>query len=248
MKITPGYGPASTPDVSDLPEARLRVLRALSATQPDDVESVATSAGVNVHDLAAVLGAHPNGVRRHLEALVGQELVSATVSRVKGRGRPSTAYRMMPNGRAALAGALAPVSADYLAMATAFAEHVAVTADSPLRAAHQIGRAWGLLLAERHGAGPTSAPQPAQEVQSRLLKLLESLGFSPVRRPDGAVALRTCPLLTAARANPEVLCQVHVGLVRGASETYGGSGSGGDLLPFAELGACTLHLPDMGDA
>ena len=56
------------------------------------------------------------------------------------------------------------------------------------------------------------------------------------------VELRTCPLVDAARRHPEVVCQVHAGLVSGADAVYGGSGEGVRLVPFASPGACHLTL------
>ncbi|MEO7422274.1 MAG: transcriptional regulator, partial [Ornithinibacter sp.] len=59
--------------------------------------------------------------------------------------------------------------------------------------------------------------------------------------PD--VLLRTCPLLEAATRHPEVVCEVHAGLVAGAHTAHGGSGEGVVLEPFALPGACRLTLP-----
>ena len=86
----------------------------------------------------------------------------------------------------------------------------------------------------------------------QVLTLLDRLGFSPrMRSVPGAeatddtreVELRTCPLLDAARRHPEVVCQVHAGLVSGADAAYGGSGEGVRLVPFASRGACHLTMP-----
>ena len=66
---------------------------------------------------------------------------------------------------------------------------------------------------------------------------------APQDPPGGLeVRLRTCPLLEAARRHPEVVCEVHAGLVEGADAAYGGTGTGVDLRPFAVPGACLLAL------
>ena len=54
------------------------------------------------------------------------------------------------------------------------------------------------------------------------------------------VLLRTCPLLDAARRHPEVVCQVHLGLVAGALEAHHEPSDGLRLVPFARPGACVL--------
>jgi len=56
------------------------------------------------------------------------------------------------------------------------------------------------------------------------------------------VRLTLCPLLEAAHKHPDVVCGVHLGIVRGALEEYGADPTGTDLLPFSEPGACRLEL------
>lgn len=84
----------------------------------------------------------------------------------------------------------------------------------------------------------TAARSGAEE---RVVDLLAELGFGPDPDPPG-IALRTCPLLDLAREMPEVICQVHRGLVEGAMDHYGAPSDQVDLVPFAEVGACRLHL------
>ena len=75
-----------------------------------------------------------------------------------------------------------------------------------------------------------------------MVELLRDLGFDPL--PDQSarsVMLRRCPLLDAAKRS-QVVCQVHLGIVRGAMDVLGGDPECTALLPFAEPGACRLHL------
>jgi predicted ArsR family transcriptional regulator len=99
------------------------------------------------------------------------------------------------------------------------------------------GEAWGRSLTEREQRGK------AKDARRRTGRLLADLGFAP--EPDDAlrtVRLVRCPLLDAAREHPEVVCAVHLGLVRGALDNLGADPSGAELLPFAEPGACVLHM------
>lgn len=76
-----------------------------------------------------------------------------------------------------------------------------------------------------------------------VVSLLDRLGFAPRADDDAAsVALTRCPLLEAAYRNPEIVCAVHLGLAQGALERLGAPREGTSLLPFAEPGACRLHL------
>lgn len=175
-----------------------------------------------------VAGLHPNMARRHLEVLAADGLVT-TRSEAAGPGRPSRRYACTSAGRSALVPEDA-LAEEYLALAGAFAEQLAATGVDPGPVARAVGRGWGERLASD---GDTTD----------VLEVLDRLGFSPHERGD-VVELRTCPLLEAATSHPEVMCQVHLGLVRGVDAACGGSGEGGSLTPFAEPGACLLRLPD----
>ncbi|MFE4464666.1 helix-turn-helix transcriptional regulator [Oerskovia sp. NPDC056781] len=83
----------------------------------------------------------------------------------------------------------------------------------------------------------------ARAARHEVVSLLDRLGFAPRADDDAAsVALTRCPLLEAAYRNPEVVCAVHLGLAQGALERLGAPREGTSLLPFAEPGACRLHL------
>jgi predicted ArsR family transcriptional regulator len=61
----------------------------------------------------------------------------------------------------------------------------------------------------------------------------------------GVVKLCRCPLLEAAHEHPEVVCGVHLGVVRGALEVLGADPDQTEhttLQPFSEPGACRLDL------
>jgi len=86
----------------------------------------------------------------------------------------------------------------------------------------------------------------AVSVRREVVALLDRLGFAP--GPDArvnVVRLRRCPLLEAAHKNPEVVCGVHLGLVRGALDELGADPEQTELTalePFSEPGACRLDL------
>jgi predicted ArsR family transcriptional regulator len=203
-----------------------------------------------VNDLVAEVGGHPNTTRHHLRALVTAGLVAVErTASAGGRGRPATRYAATRAGRDAVTpdgGGAA--SEEYVALAGAFAQRLAERDGDPGSDARAIGRAWGEGLALGHsGADGDSAEAPSE----RVVALLDRLGFSPDTEPgDGPVGvggttvlLRTCPLLDAARRHPEVVCQVHLGLVSGALAAFDASADGVGLVPFARPGACVLTLP-----
>lgn len=57
------------------------------------------------------------------------------------------------------------------------------------------------------------------------------------------VRLTRCPLLEAARSNPRIVCNVHLGMLRGVLREYGADPAGSALKAFAEPGACLLVVP-----
>lgn len=235
VKTTPPIGPAPTrlgdEAARDLDPARARVLRA--------VRDAGWQGGATVAGLAAHLGGHPNTVRHHLGALAADGLVTSEDPSARppgGPGRPATHYRVTAAGEAAL-GSGAEMVEEYVALAGAFADRLAAHGGDPGADALTVGRAWGSAIAARGGA--TDVPPG-----TRVVGLLERLGFSPAPEAEAprTVLLRTCPLLDAARRHPEVVCQVHRGLVEGVL-TSGGVDEEVELRAFDRPGACVLELP-----
>lgn len=228
MEIKPGMGPA--------PVRAGATGRSLSGQRAVVLERLQQRGQpLTVAELAAELGLHPNTVREHLDALVSWGLVVRGRQAKRGRGRPAWTY-------AAAADLVEPDTRvrDYAGLATALAAHIALTSADPRGDALAAGRDWGRGLAAAH---PFERPPSATAVRRRVVALLDELGFAP---QDDArcttAALRRCPLLDVATRYPEVVCQVHLGIVRGAMEAYGSQPERTALIPFAEVGACRLHL------
>ncbi len=201
-----------------------------------------------VGDLVATVGGHPNTTRHHLRVLVDAGLVTEERGAATGgRGRPATRYVVTRAGRQVAGTAVGGSAAqEYVALAAAFADRLAERDGDPGADSRAIGNAWGAGLAVRHAADEGGGDQAPV---GRVVGLLDRLGFSPevlpTVEPDSGptVLLRTCPLLDAARRHPEVVCQVHLGLVAGALETHHEPTDGLRLRPFARPGACELALP-----
>lgn len=197
---------------------------------------------MTVTQLTDLLGGHPNSTRSHLATLVAGGLATATPLPVAGRGRPASGYEATPRGRSLLTSADAPAAdllgQDYLGLTSALATHLRSRGPKPQREARAVGRIWGEALAAQEVTAIEDVVGTGS-ARRRTIRLLDRLGFSPLAA-KGTVALRTCPLLEAARADPGVVCEIHLGLVTGALATFGGSDRGARLVPFAEPGACRL--------
>lgn len=185
----------------------------------------------SVRDVAHELTLHGNTARKHLEGLVGRGLVVAIAGIAAGKGRPARLYQALPTSTE-------PDSRvrDYVGLATALARHIARTSDDPRRDAIAAGESWGEELATRRLPDGT-------EGGAALIALLDSLGFAPQADATGnSIALHRCPLLDAVRAEPDVVCAVHLGIARGVVRARGLDPEPITLEPFAEVGACTLRI------
>lgn len=214
----PGLGRARAP----LSRSRTELLEILRAqSEPTTLAA-----------LLAISGLHANTVREHLNALVRHGLAHRQASEPAGRGRPAWLYEATGSGDGA-----AP---EYAGLAAALAAAIHRTSTTPTDDAVAAGREWGHQLArERRAAPPASAVAARREVVS----LLDEVGFEPqADARSSVVRLTRCPLLEAAHKYPDVVCGVHLGIAEGALEEYGADPAGTELLPFAEPGACRLHL------
>lgn len=97
-----------------------------------------------------------------------------------------------------------------------------------------------------HGVLVERASEQGERAARAVMGSLIDLGFSP-EADAGTIRLRTCPMLDTARDYPEVMCEIHRGLVRGVLD-HAGSRADVMLAPFAEPGACVLRLGAPGDA
>lgn len=200
---------------------------------------------VTVADVAAGLDLHLNTAREHLDALADAGLLVRGRARATGRGRPAWTYAPDPRGTD-------PQVREYAGLASALAGHLARTSTNPRADALAAGEDWGVELVGGVGAGQAAGPvddaaaRPdgtAVAARRRVVALLRDLGFDP-DTDDAAtsVALRSCPLLEAARRYPDVVCAVHLGIARGALRVLGSDPDPAELRPFAEPGACRLLL------
>ncbi len=197
--------------------------------------------------LSALTHQHPNTIREHLDGLVADRLAARTLASAQGRGRPAWLYGVTPDVGSDQA------AASYAGLASALAAQIVRTSAQPRADAIETGRVWGRdlvrLFAMGVGHGPAADAERAPSAVARrreVVAMLEELGFAP--SPDARAAvvrLRRCPLLEAAHQYPEVVCGVHLGIVRGALDELGNDPARTErtaLQPFSEPGACRLDL------
>jgi len=185
------------------PGARYAALAVVSRRQLLDVLQ---SAGepLDVAVLAAAVGLHVTTARFHLDVLERAGLVRRATARDSRPGRPRMLY---------VATAAADVDEGNRQLADVL---VAALAADP-----RTGRPW----AERAGRRWADNQVPAAEGQSweegtrQVSDLFGQLGFAPRVVDDSQqrhLELDACPFRDLARVYPDVVCSLHLGLLRGS--------------------------------
>jgi len=170
-------------------------------------------------EIAETLDLHPNTVRPHLERMRDIGLLSVVVDARGAVGRPQHLY-----GLAADAPSLGleppawPILARMLADVAAF---MVPDVDDVAAMGEEQGRA----AADRRRGSPCV---------SALVDALAELGFDPATVEDGrstTIAFTRCPFRELAEAYPDLVCNLHRGLIEGFVDELGGA----DVTAFATL-------------
>jgi predicted ArsR family transcriptional regulator len=180
-------------------------------------------------ELADELGLHVNTVRSHLQLLEDAGLVTSETEVRRVRGRPRLLFRATPERQP---------DRDYRGLAALLAGTLARDADTAEDVAIDAGERWGRQL----GAGRTvPRDTPVTELAAGLL---DELGFAPRPLADdpAVIDLTRCPYLAVAEEHPEVVCGVHLGLLRGALTAAGAQDVDVSLVPFATPTTCRVSL------
>ncbi|WP_086443596.1 transcriptional regulator, partial [Mycobacterium tuberculosis] len=132
----------------------------------------------------------------------------------------------------------------YRLLAEILASGLAAERDSRAMAL-SAGRAWGRQLE----APPAGAD--TEETIDHLVAVLDDLGFAPERRASNGrqqVGLRHCPFLELAETQAGVVCPVHLGIMRGALQTWGAPVTVDRLDAFVEPDLCLAHFTPLEGA
>ena len=149
-------------------------------------------------------------------------------------GRPSMAYRA--------AGARLAGPRRYRLLAEMLTSLIAGLMAEPGEAAAAAGREWGAYLTE---PPPPYQRLGASESLARLTAILAELGFAPELAAEGdhyRLSLRECPFKEIAQQHQDVVCALHLGLMRGVLAQLRCAVTADRLEPFAEPGLCLGHL------
>ncbi len=162
---------------------------------------------VDVAELTEHLGLHHNAIRQHLAKLAGAGLVSEGTAPPVGRGRPRLVYTVDPSAESRWG-----VTGPYERLTLMLTEIIR-SGDSPV----EVGRRFG----DRTDVATNDDADPV----TSLVDTMERHGFEPTatRRGDKIdIALGACPFETTALADPDTVCDLHLGLALGAADALDG--------------------------
>jgi predicted ArsR family transcriptional regulator len=216
--------------VAEGAEARLDVLKALGDNTRYAIylELARSPHPRSTGEIAAGLGLHVNTVRPHLERMREVGLLEVHADARGGVGRPQHRYAVAPE--APSLGLEPPL----FPLATRLLLRLAADAGATAEEALEIGRDQGRADGRR-------ATLPCMEAA---VERLATLGFDPavVETDLGAtVAFTHCPFRDLAETHPDLVCNLHRGLVEGFVAEVGG-GSVSDFRSLIDRDPCQVDL------
>jgi predicted ArsR family transcriptional regulator len=190
---------------------------------------------LDTRELAQRVGLHVNTVRVHLGVLADAGLVETETQPSQGRGRPRLAYRAVGEPPDESGGRR------YRLLAEILTTLVARYGGEATERLEEIGEAWGRHLVDSPPPGDELSDAEALE---RLLALLDEIGFQPELEVGRRrrILMRPCPFLELARRHQEVVCPIHLGMMRGALGELGATTQATKLEPFVRDNLCVAHL------
>jgi predicted ArsR family transcriptional regulator len=160
------------------------------------------------------VGLHRNTARVHLDQLADAGLVGREAEQRSSPGRPRVLYSKSSTAGAAARPDENADDIDYRELARVLAAQLARSAD----AGHQAelaGRRWAAAIDQ---ANLPSEPVSSEAAIETVTGIMDDLGFRPVA-DDHRILLRRCPFAELAREQRQVICGVHLGMLKQTFES-----------------------------
>ena len=192
---------------------------------------------LDVYQLADLTGLHITTLRLHLDVLAKAGQVTVQKTPRTTPGRPRTVYTARteetpPDG--------------YRPLAAVLAANLGSTPRTRRRRAEKAGRDWAVNLIPT-----TDKVATPDEAAHRIVDVFAEMNFDPELAdptPDNGereIRLRACPYRDVARDHPDVVCAIHLGLLKGALTQLGNPPTTVRLVPFVKPHLCLADLtPD----
>lgn len=204
--------------------------------------------GLSAAELAVRLGVHVSTVRFHLDRLRDAGVVTGDLTHDHAVGRPGMRYTLSDRTAAN------HHDGEHLRMlAQLLAESFRATSRERSYAPEELGERWAVLHARdvvgigTEDQAPARTPGQWFAKVGRIVDLLLAWGYAPElsTRDNGErfdLRLRECPFLELAKADPDLICGIHRGLLRGALREFGEPASRVVLEEFTDPPLCRVQI------
>lgn len=200
-------------------------------------------AATEINEIAANLDVHPNTVRFHLETLLSRGQVVRTSGEHGRPGRPPRLFAAVP--------AMDPAGPRRYQLLADILAAGYETASRPRQHAVEAGRRWGRREAAATPAPATSTADGEKRTDAaidELVRVLDDLDFAPELTAGGEgdtlpmIGLRHCPFMELVDSRADIVCPLHLGLMRGVLETKKADVTVERLDAFVQPDLCTARL------
>lgn len=192
---------------------------------------------LDVLQIAEQRDLHPNTVRFHLKILVDAGLAGCRTDPRRGTsGRPRLIYTASTDHSAS------PHQHGYQLLADILASYFAANSAMATGPPEQAGRAFARRY--RRPSQPF-AEVPSDEAVHQVLAIFTELGFQPElvsHGPHHRMLLHACPFRALAIKHPDVVCAVHLGLLKQTLANLSAAVQATELEPFITPHLCIAHL------
>lgn len=185
-----------------------------------------SSEPVDIAELTDLFRLNQNAIRQHLAKLLDVGLIKESTARPGRPGRPRRLYEIAPGVESRWG-----VTGPYERLSLLLCE-VIRSGRRPV----EVGRQAGRTLKVAPGRGDDGIDQLANAMLRQ--------GFEPKVRRRGAhadVVLGACPFASAAAVDPDIVCELHLGIAEGVAEDTGAVVDGLDR-EHPRTAGCCLHL------
>lgn len=220
---------------SPVRRAIVRSLERFAEADPDP--GAAAAGGMTAAQLADELGVHVTTARFHLDQLELAGLVLSHFTTVFGVGRPRKVYSVAPSTAAP------DRAATHLRLLAGLLSSSFTSGLTP----EQVGERWIHEHVSLPRTAPANTPGAWLTKLGALIDVLQRWGYTPnLTTTDGGRSCRIdlvdCPFMDLARANPDLVCGIHRGLLTGALDQMGEQQVDVSLQPFVGPSLCHAHI------
>ncbi|MDQ4102258.1 MAG: helix-turn-helix domain-containing protein [Actinomycetota bacterium] len=190
---------------------------------------------LDVQQISERTDLHANTVRFHLKILIETGLACCRSDPRRGAsGRPRLLYTATTDH-------LDAVQPGYQLLADILVSYLAASSKIPIGLPEEAGRAF----ARRHWPSEPFAEVSSDEAVRRVIATFTELGFQPElasHGPHQRMLLHACPFRALATKHPDVICAVHLGLLKQSLANFSAAIQATGLEPFVTPHLCIAHL------